>query len=78
MFLCCSACWGLFFWLDVFLLFFFFQGEDGIRDWGVTGSSDVCSSDLIAEKLLVMKSMNRNVESEQEIYCSDACYANNV
>src|SRR5215203_7389118 len=28
------------------LLYFFFQAEDGIRDIGVTGSSDVCSSDL--------------------------------
>src|ERR1017187_6132398 len=26
--------------------FFFFQAEDGIRDTSVTGSSDVCSSDL--------------------------------
>src|SRR3712207_7558950 len=26
--------------------FFFFQAEDGIRDIGVTGGSDVCSSDL--------------------------------
>ena len=26
---------------------FFFQAEDGIRYWSVTGSSDVCSSDLI-------------------------------
>src|SRR5690606_41038298 len=26
--------------------FFFFQAEDGIRDFHVTGSSDVCSSDL--------------------------------
>src|SRR5690554_7189806 len=26
---------------------FFFQAEDGIRDADVTGSSDVCSSDLI-------------------------------
>src|SRR5574344_1245417 len=26
--------------------FFFFQAEDGIRDDLVTGSSDVCSSDL--------------------------------
>src|SRR5260370_30960341 len=25
---------------------FFFQAEDGIRDSSVTGSSDVCSSDL--------------------------------
>jgi len=27
--------------------FFFFQAEDGIRDIGVTGVQDVCSSDLI-------------------------------
>src|SRR3712207_8035734 len=27
-------------------IFFFFQAEDGIRDIGVTGVSDVCSSDL--------------------------------
>src|SRR5205807_3530367 len=27
---------------------FFFQAEDGIRDYKVTWSSDVCSSDLIA------------------------------
>src|SRR5258706_3339193 len=25
---------------------FFFQAEDGIRDWSVTGVPDVCSSDL--------------------------------
>ena len=30
-------------------MFFFFQAEDGIRDWSVTGSSDVCSSDLLAQ-----------------------------
>src|SRR2546426_8459985 len=29
--------------------FFFFQAEDGIRDYKVTGGSDVCSSDLVAE-----------------------------
>src|SRR3712207_6724624 len=29
-----------------FVCFFFFQAEDGIRDIGVTGVSDVCSSDL--------------------------------
>src|SRR3712207_7895624 len=34
-------------WSYLFILFFFFQAEDGIRDIGVTGSSDVCSSDLI-------------------------------
>src|SRR5258706_1328892 len=26
--------------------FFFFQAEDGIRDWSVTGVQTVCSSDL--------------------------------
>src|SRR3712207_5816408 len=31
-------------------VFFFFQAEDGIRDIGVTGSSDVCSSDLLQEE----------------------------
>jgi len=29
-----------------FFVCFFFQGEDGIRVIGVTGVSDVCSSDL--------------------------------
>ena len=28
------------------VLYFFFQAEDGIRDWSVTGVQDVCSSDL--------------------------------
>src|SRR5215213_11845124 len=28
-------------------VFFFFQAEDGIRDWSVTGA-DVCSSDLLS------------------------------
>src|SRR5256885_9347652 len=32
---------------DMRCFFFFFQAEDGIRDYKVTGSSDVCSSDLI-------------------------------
>src|SRR5438093_3920463 len=27
-------------------IIFFFQAEDGIRDWSVTGVPDVCSSDL--------------------------------
>src|SRR5438445_4367399 len=31
------------------LVLFFFQAEDGIRDIGVTWSSDVCSSDLFAK-----------------------------
>src|SRR5690606_41099317 len=28
-------------------VYFFFQAEDGIRDFHVTGVSDVCSSDLL-------------------------------
>src|SRR3712207_4407023 len=32
-----------------FVCFFFFQAEDGIRDIGVTGVSDVCSSDLVTD-----------------------------
>src|SRR3712207_7662326 len=32
--------------LSSVLVFFFFQAEDGIRDIGVTGVQDVCSSDL--------------------------------
>src|SRR2546430_9539675 len=32
--------------LPLFLLFFFFQAEDGIRDFDCDWSSDVCSSDL--------------------------------
>src|SRR3712207_8951479 len=35
-------------------MFFFFQAEDGIRDIGVTGSSDVCSSDLSTVAYSVM------------------------
>ena len=31
----------------VIVFVFFFQAEDGIRDRDVTGSSDVCSSDLL-------------------------------
>src|SRR5256886_12887977 len=37
--------------LPLFLLFFFFQAEDGIRDFDCDWSSDVCSSDLAAGKL---------------------------
>ena len=33
---------------------FFFQAEDGIRDDLVTGSSDVCSSDLVSAMLLIL------------------------
>ena len=38
----------VFFFCLLFFFFFFFQAEDGIRDHCVTGSSDVCSSDLVA------------------------------
>src|ERR1041385_7174457 len=31
------------------LAFFFFQAENGIRDVAVTGSSGVCSSDLVSD-----------------------------
>src|SRR5271165_6606427 len=37
-----------FFDRELWSFFFFFQAEDGIRDFHVTGSSDVCSSDLMA------------------------------
>src|SRR5437016_8097253 len=36
------------------LFFFFFQAEDGIRDWSVTWSSDVCSSDLLVLVLVLV------------------------
>jgi len=31
-------------------VFFFFQAEDGIRDIGVNGVQDVCSSDLTSSR----------------------------
>src|SRR3712207_6865483 len=37
--------------LRMTILYFFFQAEDGIRDIGVTGSSDVCSSDLLQDSI---------------------------
>src|SRR5258707_3025609 len=40
------------------MVFFFFQAEDGIRDIGVTWSSDVCSSDLYVN--LVHNDLNDN------------------
>src|SRR5688500_19825305 len=44
----------------VLLLLFFFQAEDGIRDYKVTGVSDVCSSDLqaVAQGWLVFQISN--------------------
>src|SRR3712207_7044008 len=41
-----KCCFGSIRRLTPLMIFFFFQAEDGIRDIGVTGSSDVCSSDL--------------------------------
>src|SRR5258706_4911911 len=43
--------WGLVLGFGLLGFFFFFQAEDGIRDWSVTGSSDVCSSDLHTSEL---------------------------
>ena len=37
---------------------FFFQAEDGIRDRDVTGSSDVCSSDLLLIVVLSLRPDN--------------------
>src|SRR5256885_7039955 len=41
-------------------LFFFFQAEDGIRDYKVTWSSDVCSSDLLDD-------LDRHVEYREHL-----------
>ena len=41
---------------------FFFQAEDGIRDYKVTGSSDVCSSDLsLVDSLLLLLVLHLNL-----------------
>src|SRR3712207_7127105 len=39
-------------------MFFFFQAEGGIRDIGVTWSSDVCSSDLASKPILIAQFSN--------------------
>src|SRR5256885_3151952 len=44
------------------VFFFFFQAEDGIRDYKVTGVSDVCSSDLAP--LVVFENTNIVVPRE--------------
>src|SRR5258707_9903689 len=47
---------------------FFFQAEDGIRDIGVTGSSDVCSSDLpvsVRQKRVVKERAGGDVEVQR-------------
>src|SRR5437016_10615002 len=46
------------------LFFFFFQAEDGIRDWSVTWSSDVCSSDLLGATLGSRLSRLRQLAAE--------------
>src|SRR5690606_40602998 len=38
----------------------FFQAEDGIRDFHVTWSSDVCSSDLFSGFLTIMRGCNHH------------------
>src|SRR5438874_8250244 len=55
-------------------LLFFFQAEDGIRDLYVTGSSDVCSSDLdpvgpadVAAELLDRDDQALAVEAGQQL-----------
>src|ERR1039457_40941 len=40
---------------------FFFQAEDGIRDYKVTGGSDVCSSDLRAFSLFNKKFIKNKI-----------------
>src|SRR3712207_2363908 len=45
--------------------FFFFQAEDGIRDIGVTGGSDVCSSDLrLGKDVFDLQRVSLSVPSE--------------
>src|SRR5947209_12758580 len=46
--------------------FFFFQAEDGIRDIGVTGVQDVCSSDLNATIALRLLITERTVKKHLE------------
>ena len=45
------------FYVMIFFMyfFFFFQAEDGIRDYKVTGGSDVCSSDLLFKQKFYLK-----------------------
>src|SRR3972149_7543429 len=46
-----------------YCLFFFFQAEDGIRDLTVTGSSDVCSSDLLAGR----QACHRRLDADSDL-----------
>src|SRR3712207_7179550 len=41
---------------------FFFQAEDGIRDIGVTGVQDVCSSDLVHAYDQIHESVHRSLD----------------
>src|SRR5207248_3959497 len=54
---------------------FFFQAEDGIRDRTVTGSSDVCSSDLADEARNESRAVNEQPERKQpqspENFCDE-------
>src|SRR3712207_8544697 len=58
------------------LLIFFFQAEDGIRDIGVTWSSDVCSSDLF--NLQVSKSGLGTFALTNRPYSKDQTYFTSV
>src|SRR5207237_6304525 len=42
------------------IIFFFFQAEDGIRDFKCDWSSDVCSSDLMAQAKAMLESIARS------------------
>src|ERR1022692_4705116 len=52
---------------DVWRIFFFFQAEDGIRDYKVTGSSDVCSSDLHRIRLAAQNKTFNKLAGEVEV-----------
>src|SRR3989339_210145 len=49
----------------------FFQAEDGIRDWSVTGSSDVCSSDRSEEHTSELQSLTNLVCRRSEEHTSE-------
>jgi len=48
-------------------MFFFFQAEDGIRDIGVTGVQDVCSSDLKSNSVSAKHNYYWNVSQNQNL-----------
>src|SRR5437762_8850255 len=49
--------------------FFFFQAEDGIRDTSVTGSSDVCSSDLLPSEPLLKAARGPPSDLRRSLRC---------